>query len=72
MSASPASYAQEINANTIMLYTSAPSYPHGVVDPIPEIAALAKAAGIGCHVDNCLGGFLFSALKRQKGLPLTT
>eukprot|EP00946_MAST-07B_sp_MAST-7B-sp1_P002410 g2410.t1 len=68
MSASPASYAQEINANTIMLYTSAPSYPHGVVDPIPEIAALAKAAGIGCHVDNCLGGFLFSALKRQKGL----
>ena len=48
MSASPASYAREINANTIMLYTSAPSYPHGVVDPIPEIAGLAKTAGIGC------------------------
>ena len=68
MSASPASYAREMNANTIMLYTSAPSYPHGVVDPIPEIAGLAKAAGIGCHVDNCLGGFLFSALRRQDGI----
>ena len=68
MAALPSSYAREMNANTIMLYTSAPSYPHGVVDPIPEIAAMANRAGIGCHVDNCLGGFLFSALQRQPNL----
>ncbi len=37
---------------------SAPSYPQGVVDPIEELAALAKEAGILCHVDACLGGLL--------------
>ena len=56
---------REINANTILIYTSAPSYPHGVVDPIEELAALAHSYGIGCHVDNCLGGFLYSSLYRQ-------
>lgn len=29
-----------------------------MVDPIPEIAALAQEFDIGCHVDGCLGGFL--------------
>ena len=54
-----------MTANTIMIYTSAPNYPHGVVDDIEGIAAAAKAAGVGCHVDNCLGGFLMSALQEQ-------
>ncbi len=37
---------------------SAPNYPFGVVDPIPELAALAAARGISFHTDACLGGFL--------------
>ena len=56
---------REINSDTILLYASAPTFPHGVVDPVAEIAALAKSRGIGCHVDNCLGGVLFSALQRR-------
>lgn len=47
-----------ITPNTILLVGSAPSYPQGVVDPIPEIAALAEEHGLLCHVDACLGGML--------------
>jgi sphinganine-1-phosphate aldolase len=57
-------FKREINSNTILLYCSAPNFPHGNMDPIAPIAALAKSKGIGCHVDNCLGGFHLSALKR--------
>ncbi len=38
-------------------------FPHGVVDDIEGIAALTSAAGVGLHVDNCLGGFLLSHLQ---------
>jgi glutamate/tyrosine decarboxylase-like PLP-dependent enzyme len=37
---------------------SAPNYPFGTVDPIPELAALAAARGASFHTDACLGGFL--------------
>jgi len=46
-----------INENTILLVGSAPSYAHGVIDPIEELGALAKKNGIFCHVDACVGGF---------------
>jgi glutamate/tyrosine decarboxylase-like PLP-dependent enzyme len=48
--------------DTILVVGSAPTYPHGVVDPIAEIAALALERGILCHVDACMGGFLFPFL----------
>ncbi len=47
---------------TIMVVGSAPTYPHGVIDPIPDIAALALERGILCHVDACMGGFLLPFL----------
>ncbi len=50
--------------STIMVVGSAPTYPHGVVDPIADIAALAHARGILCHVDACMGGFLLPFLAR--------
>ena len=53
-----------INANTIMLVGSAPQYPHGIMDPIQELAALAKQHGIGMHVDACVGGFMLPFLKK--------
>jgi glutamate/tyrosine decarboxylase-like PLP-dependent enzyme len=46
-----------LTSNTIMIVGSAPSYAHGVVDPIEELAAIAKSKGILCHVDACVGGF---------------
>jgi glutamate/tyrosine decarboxylase-like PLP-dependent enzyme len=47
-----------IDANTIALAASAPGFPHGLVDPIEELSALALARGIGFHTDACLGGFV--------------
>lgn len=50
--------AAAIDRNTVALVGSAPSFPHGVIDPIPELAALAQAHGVGLHVDACLGAFI--------------
>jgi sphinganine-1-phosphate aldolase len=53
-----AAMAAAITENTAVVVGSAPGFPHGIVDPIPEIAGLAAERGIGCHVDACLGGFI--------------
>jgi sphinganine-1-phosphate aldolase len=50
--------------DTIMVVGSAPTYPHGVVDPIADIAALALERGLLCHVDACMGGFLLPFLSQ--------
>ncbi len=42
---------------TILVVASAPQYPHGVMDPVAELAALAESRGALCHVDACIGGF---------------
>ena len=48
---------------------STPQYPHGVIDPVSEIAALAVTKGVPLHVDACLGGFLI-AFAQKSGLNL--
>lgn len=50
--------AKNINENTVLVVGSAPQYPQGVIDPIPEIAALAQSVDANCHVDACMGGFV--------------
>ena len=50
--------AKAIDKQTIALVGSAPGYPHGVIDPIPEMSNLALQRGIGFHTDACLGGFI--------------
>jgi sphinganine-1-phosphate aldolase len=47
-----------ISKDTIALVASAPAYPHGIIDPVEQIAVLAREHGIGLHVDACLGGFV--------------
>mmetsp|Transcript_61127 Transcript_61127/g.92443 ORF Transcript_61127/g.92443 Transcript_61127/m.92443 type:complete len:135 (-) Transcript_61127:109-513(-) len=47
-----------INKNTICIVGSVPNFPHGIVDPIPVMAEIAKKKNIGLHVDCCLGGFV--------------
>lgn len=49
---------QAITDDTIALIGSAPNYPYGLIDPIPDIAALAEKHDLWCHVDACVGGFL--------------
>ncbi len=53
-----------ITPNTILLVGSAPQYPHGIVDPIPEIAALAREHNLLCHVDACVGGMMLPFVRR--------
>jgi glutamate/tyrosine decarboxylase-like PLP-dependent enzyme len=52
-----------LTPNTILIVGSAPQYPHGVMDPIVDLAAIAKHQGIGMHVDACVGGFMLPFLK---------
>jgi sphinganine-1-phosphate aldolase len=47
-----------INPRTVMLLGSAPEYPHGTVDPIEAMGAIAQARGVPLHVDACVGGFI--------------
>lgn len=53
-----------VNTNTILIVGSAPQYPHGVMDPISELAKIAKDHGIAMHVDACVGGFALPFLKK--------
>jgi sphinganine-1-phosphate aldolase len=59
-----------LTRNTIAIVGSAPGYPHGVIDPIPQMAAIAQQYGIGMHVDACLGGFILPFIE-QLGYPVT-
>jgi len=59
-----AAMQQAINPNTIMLVGSAPSYPHGVVDPIGELAAIAQERGLLFHTDSCVGGFMLPFIRK--------
>ncbi|MGH9227805.1 MAG: pyridoxal-dependent decarboxylase, partial [Acidimicrobiales bacterium] len=59
-----AATAAAIDARTALVVGSAPCYPFGVVDPVPELAGLAAERGALCHVDACLGGWLLPFLER--------
>ncbi|MBY8873960.1 aminotransferase class V-fold PLP-dependent enzyme [Micromonospora sp. PLK6-60] len=59
-----ADVAAAIRPETVLVACSAPSYAHGVVDPVAEIAAVAAAAGVRCHVDACFGGWALPWLRR--------
>ncbi|MEV6288162.1 aminotransferase class V-fold PLP-dependent enzyme [Kribbella sp. NPDC051770] len=59
----PADVAAAIDDKTVLVVASAPSYAHGVIDPIPEIAAAAASRGARCHVDACIGGWILPYLR---------
>jgi glutamate/tyrosine decarboxylase-like PLP-dependent enzyme len=53
-----AAMAGALTERTVVVVGSAPTFPHGVIDPIGELSELARQRGIGFHTDACLGGFL--------------
>ncbi len=59
-----AAMADAITPNTILLVGSAPSYAHGVIDPIPALGELALENDLLLHVDACIGGFLLPYFAR--------
>ncbi len=60
----PKAIKKAIDRNTIAVAASAPQYVTGMVDPIPEIAAIARKKGLPMHVDACFGGFIQPWLER--------
>lgn len=62
--ADAAGTAAAITDRTVLVVASAPSYAHGVVDPVGAIAAAAARRGVLCHVDACIGGWLLPRLRR--------
>ncbi|CAI5942680.1 unnamed protein product [Closterium sp. NIES-64] len=55
--------------NTVLIVASAPGFPHGIIDPIPELGEIALRWGTCLHVDCCLGGFVLPFAKKL-GYPL--
>jgi sphinganine-1-phosphate aldolase len=58
-----------ITGNTILLFGSTPSFPHGAIDDIAGLSELALKYNTGLHVDSCLGGFLVPFMAKA-GYPL--
>jgi sphinganine-1-phosphate aldolase len=58
-----------ITPRTVMMLASAPGYPHGVVDPIEALGAVALERKIPLHVDACVGGYLLPFVE-QLGYPV--
>lgn len=70
--ADPVATAAALTDGTVLVVVSAPSYAHGVVDPVPEIASAAGARGIRCHVDACIGGWVLPFLDDDPARPAWT
>lgn len=67
--ADAAALTAAIDDRTVLVVLSAPSYAHGVVDPVAEVAPYAAARGVRCHVDACIGGWVLPYATRL-GRPL--
>jgi len=59
-----AEYRKAFSPNTIFAVGSAFSYPHGIIDPIGEMAAIAAEKGVWFHVDSCVGGFILPFVEK--------
>jgi sphinganine-1-phosphate aldolase len=60
---------RKMSPEVILVVGSAPGYAHGVIDPIAELAALAREHGALMHVDACVGGMVLPFL-RELGRPV--
>ncbi|MBF2052460.1 MAG: aspartate aminotransferase family protein [Candidatus Sericytochromatia bacterium] len=64
-----AAFKRAISSRTVLCVGSAPSYPQGVIDPIAEMADIAREKEIPFHVDACVGGFMLPFV-RKLGYPV--
>ncbi|WP_338694410.1 aminotransferase class V-fold PLP-dependent enzyme [Streptomyces sp. Q6] len=61
--ADPEAMGAALTDRTALVVVSAPSYAHGVIDPVREVAAEAARRGVLCHVDACIGGWYLGHLR---------
>lgn len=54
----PGDVAAALTPDVALVVASAPSYAHGALDPIAEIAELCAARDVALHVDGCIGGWV--------------
>lgn len=59
----PEAMERAITESTILMAASAPCFPYGVVDPVPELARIARKHHLLFHVDACMGGFMLPFLE---------
>jgi len=64
--ADPDAMAAAVTENTIMMVASAPSYAHGVIDPIQALGQVALKHELLFHVDCCIGG-MYLPFARELG-----
>lgn len=67
--ADPAQVAAAVEAHTerlVLIAASTPSYAHGVIDPIEEIAQISLKHDVRFHVDACIGGWVLPFTDRVK------
>lgn len=67
--ADPEAIRRAVTPDTILLAASAPCFPHGVIDPITDIAVIALEKNILFHVDACMGG-MFLPFASRLGYPI--
>jgi glutamate/tyrosine decarboxylase-like PLP-dependent enzyme len=53
-----------VDDRTALVVASAFSYPHGVLDDVAAVAAIAAENGANCHVDACVGGMVLPFAER--------
>ena len=54
----PESCRRLMTSRTVAIYASAPTFTHGVVDPIEQLGALAHSKGVGLHGNRFMSGLI--------------
>lgn len=62
--ADPRAMRTAVGDDTVGIVGSAPGFPHGIVDPIADIASIARDHDLWMHVDACVGGFILPFARR--------
>lgn len=55
----------DVGERACLVVVSAPSYAHGVIDPVVAVAELAAPRGVPVHVDACIGGWVLPFMAQQ-------
>ncbi|MBS7607552.1 aspartate aminotransferase family protein [Candidatus Bathyarchaeota archaeon] len=62
--ADPEEINEAVTENTALIVGSAPNWPFGTIDPIKDLAEIAREKNIWLHVDACVGGFVLPFMRR--------